>query len=100
MSWKYKVITKMKPNNPKKATEIAAAAAENRGFRKKRTSSSGFWRRDSQKMNVASSTITPAKARTVMTSVQPRAGASITAHTRKQVEATDSRAPRSEEHTS
>jgi hypothetical protein len=41
MSWKYKVITKMKPNKPKKAREMAAAAAENRGFQKKRTSSSG-----------------------------------------------------------
>jgi len=37
----YWVIMKMNPNKPKKAKQIAAAAAENRGLANSRTSSSG-----------------------------------------------------------
>ena len=83
----------MKPNRPKKANAIAPLAAEKRGLRNSRMSSSGSRRRSSQTTKPASATAAATNPPIVRAEAQPLDGASIVVQTNNPMPAIEPNAP-------
>ena len=90
---RYWVRKKIVPNIEKNTSVIAALAPEKRGLRNSRMSSIGWDARISQAMNAPRTTAARPNAARIVGFVQPRAGASMIAHTSVVRPAIDSAKP-------